>query len=230
MAKNPAISHLAIIMDGNRRWAKRHGLPTLEGHRRGYEKIKALTRWCIECNIPIVTLYAFSTENWNRSRREVTYLMSLLRLVLEHDLTELDRQGVRLVVIGQRERLAPDLQRLIEKAEATTQRNTRMILQLAISYGGRAEIVQAVRRLIMERIKAEQVTEASVGSHLWTAGIPDPDLLVRTAGEQRLSNFLTWQSVYAEILFIKKYWPDFTKRDLTAMIREFGQRQRRFGK
>jgi len=230
MAKNPAISHLAIIMDGNRRWAKRRGLPTLEGHRRGYEKIKALTRWCIEYNISIVTLYAFSTENWNRSKQEVTYLMSLLRLVLEHDLTELDRQGVRLVVIGQRERLAPDLQRLIEKAEATTQRNTRMILQLAISYGGRAEIVQAVRRLIMERIKAEQVTEASVGSHLWTAGIPDPDLLVRTAGEQRLSNFLTWQSVYAEILFIKKYWPDFTKRDLTAMIREFGQRQRRFGK
>ena len=230
MAKNPAISHLAIIMDGNRRWAKRRGLPTLEGHRRGYEKIKALTRWCIEYNISIVTLYAFSTENWNRSKQEVTYLMSLLRLVLEHDLAELDRQGVRLVVIGQRERLAPDLQRLIEKAEATTQKNTRLVLQLAISYGGRPEIVEAVRRLIGDQVAAEQVTEASVSARLWTAGTDDPDLIVRTAGEQRLSNFLTWQSVYAELLFIKKYWPDFTKRDLLAVIEEFSRRQRRYGK
>ena len=230
MAKNPAISHLAIIMDGNRRWAKRRGLPTLEGHRRGYEKIKALTRWCIEYNISIVTLYAFSTENWNRSKQEVTYLMSLLRLVLEHDVDELDQQGVRLKVIGQRERLAPGLQQLITKAEATTQKNTRLVLQLAISYGGRPEIVEAVRRLIGDQVAAEQVTEASVSARLWTAGTDDPDLIVRTAGEQRLSNFLTWQSVYAELLFIKKYWPDFTKRDLLAVIEEFSRRQRRYGK
>ena len=230
MAKNPAISHLAIIMDGNRRWAKRRGLPTLEGHRRGYEKIKALTRWCIEYNISIVTLYAFSTENWNRSKQEVTYLMSLLRLVLEHDVDELDQQGVRLKVIGQRERLAPGLQQLSTKAEATTQKNARLVLQLAISYGGRPEIVEAVRRLISDQVAAEQVTEASVSARLWTAGTADPDLIVRTAGEQRLSNFLTWQSVYTELLFIKKYWPDFTKRDLLAVIEEFSRRQRRYGK
>lgn len=230
MAKNTQLVHLGIIMDGNRRWAKNRGLPSLEGHRRGYNKMKKATQWCIDRGIGALTVYAFSTENWDRSKKEVEYLMNLFRQALTKDIEEIDKQGARFKVIGQKERLALDIQKMIEQAEAKTKNNKKLLFQVAISYGGRPEIIQAIKRIVKQKIPAEKITENLLEKNFWTAGAPDPDLIIRTSGEHRLSNFLLWQSAYSELLFIKKHWPAFAEKDLDSAIEEFNRRQRRFGK
>jgi undecaprenyl diphosphate synthase len=205
-------------------------LPTLEGHRRGYEKFKEVGEWAQDRGIDTLTFYAFSTENWNRSAREVGYLMKLFREMIVRDILGLHHRGIRFRVIGKLTELARDLQRSITEAMELTQDNRRSTLNVAINYGGRLEILEAVKRLLGKGLKPGQVTEAAFASELDTAGGPDPDLIIRTSGEQRLSNFLTWQSAYSELYFTKKYWPAFNEKDFDAALAEYDRRQRRFGK
>ena len=223
--------HLGIIIDGNRRWARERNLPTLEGHRRGYEKIKKTGEWALEKGIKILTIYCFSTENWNRSKAEVNYLMRLLGLALsKKNIEGYHKKGIKVRIIGRKGRLPKSLQEKAEKAEKLTQNNKKGVLNLAISYGGRLEIVEAVKSIIKKKILADKITEDLINQNLWTMGIPYPDLIIRSGGEQRLSNFLTWQSAYSELCFIDKYWPDFTESDLDKALINYSQRQRRFGK
>lgn len=219
---------IGIILDGNRRFAKANGLPTLEGHRRGYERVKDIMQWAKEAHIPFVIVYAFSTENWNRSPEEVSYLMGLFKEALTKQLQELKQEGFRVRCIGERERFSSELQKLMQSAEEETERLSGPILALALSYGGRADILQAARRAIKEGKK--DITESEFSSYLWTNGIPDPDLIIRTSGEKRLSGFLTWQSVYSELFFIDTYLPDFSKEEFQAILKEFSERDRRMGK
>jgi len=224
-------NHLGIIIDGNRRWAKTRNLPAFEGHRKGYNKLKDVGKWCKEKGVKILTIYAFSTENWNRSRKEVNYLMRLLaRAMTKKEVRNLMKDGIKLNVIGQVERLPEYLQKAIKSAEYATKNNKEGVLNLAISYGGRAEILQAVKRIVKEGITADEIDEETIGRYLWTKGLADPDLIIRTAGEQRLSNFLLWQIAYSELYFTKKYWPDFEKSDLEQVFHDYAQRQRRYGK
>jgi len=222
------IYHLGIIMDGNRRWAKARGLPPFEGHRAGYKKVEEVLRWCKEAGIKILTLFAFSTENWQRSKEEVNFLMKLFFQALSKDVKKLHENNVRVRVIGRREGLSKKLQEAIEKAEKLTENNTGVILNLAINYGGRAELVDAFKKMIANPQK--EITEETISQNLYTVGLPDPDLIIRTSGEQRLSGFLTWQSVYSELLFINRYWPEFSKEDFEMVLAEFANRQRRYGK
>lgn len=235
--KNTSINilrHIAIIMDGNRRWAKRHFLPTLEGHRRGYNKIIDVIRWCIENNVQVLTVYAFSSENWNRTREEVDYLMNLLRMALQDEKDEFNKQGVRVKIIGQKGRFADDIQLFISQIEQKTSHNEKLLFQLALSYGGRPEIIQAIQNIAQaiekKELSAKDVSEDIIRKNLWTKDIPDPDLIIRTGGEQRLSNFLLWQSAYSELYFTKIYWPAFSQKEFLAAIEEYYQRQRRYGK
>lgn len=223
--------HLGIIMDGNRRWAKNKNLPSLEGHRRGYQKIKEVGKWCKKKGIKILTVWAFSTENWNRSEKEVDYLMKLLgRALSKKETAWLNKEGTKLQVIGQKERLNKKLQIAVEKAEEATKNNKEGVLNLAISYGGRPEIIETIRKIIKKKVPPDEITEDLVNQNLWTKGTPDPDLIIRTSGELRLSGFLIWQAAYSELYFCKKYWPDFDENDLDAILTDYAQRQRRFGK
>lgn len=224
------IKHLAIILDGNRRWAKERGLPTMEGHRRGYDNVKTVGLAALERGIEQLTVFAFSTENWKRSEQEVGYLMDLLHRALTTDLAFYQENDVRLRVIGRREGLSEQLLAAIDEAERATSGNTRGQFNLCINYGGRAEIVDAVRRLVADGARPEDVTEERIAARVWMAGIPDPDLIIRTSGEQRLSGFLTWSGVYSELMFADTYWPAFGVTDLDAAIAEFDRRERRFGK
>jgi len=223
--------HLGLIIDGNRRWARERGLPTLEGHRRGLNLLKKLGDYLLKKGVKILTVYTFSTENWNRDKKEVAYLMRLLGRALDKKtIGSFQRKGIKLMVIGQKERLTKSLQNKIKEAERLTKNNKKGILNLAISYGGRQEIIQAIKNIIKKKIPFDKITEDLVNQHLWTASLPYPDLIIRAAGEQRLSNFLTWQSAYSELYFAKKYWPDFTERDFDLAFKDYSQRQRRFGK
>ncbi|KKQ68645.1 MAG: di-trans,poly-cis-decaprenylcistransferase [Candidatus Nealsonbacteria bacterium RIFCSPLOWO2_12_FULL_39_31] len=223
--------HLGIIIDGNRRWAEEKGLPSFEGHRRGLDNVKRIGDWCYEKRVKIITFYAFSIENWNRTKIEVAYLMKLLEgAVSGKYLADLNEKKIQLQVIGQKERLSKSLQYKIIKAEKSTRNNKNGILNLAVSYGGRAEIVQAIKNIIKNKTAAEQITEDLISENLWTRGLPSPDLIIRTGGEQRLSNFLTWQSIYSELYFTDKYWPDFNENDLDKAFFDFSQRERRLGK
>ncbi|MDP2735593.1 MAG: polyprenyl diphosphate synthase, partial [bacterium] len=221
--------------DGNRRWAKERGLDTLEGHREGYERLIELVDWCQARGVKALTAFGFSTENWNRTEREVSYLMKLLETGLVSQLKKYGKgegkeRGVRVRIIGQKERLPQSLQTAIAKVEEATKGNDKFSLTLAVSYGGRWDIIQAARQLAKEGIGAEDITEEALAGKLSTAGLPDPDLVIRAGGEQRFSNFLLWQSAYAELYFYPKYWPDFTEGDLDVALAEFARRQRRFGK
>jgi len=223
--------HVGIIIDGNRRWAKEKGLPTLEGHRRGLDKLRKVGRWCKDRGVKILTIFAFSTENWKRTKKEVDYLMRLLGQALsKREVKQLNRDGIRLQVIGQKERLGKTLQKIIRNAEEGTKNNKEGILNLAISYGGRAEILQAINKIIKKKVPFSKITEEMVNENLWTAGLPFPDLIIRTSGEQRTSGFLLWQSAYSELYFLKKCWPDFSEKDLDEAFVEYSKRQRRFGK
>ena len=225
--------HIAIIMDGNGRWAQARGLPRIAGHRRGAEAVRRTVTAAGDLGIPYLTLFGFSSENWNRPLAEVDDLMGLLRHYLRGEIAELHRNGVRLRVIGDRERLAPDIVRLIADAETLTRGNGGVNLTVALSYGGRAEIVAAVRALAAKAacgdLPPAAIDEAVISRHLLTADIPDPDLLIRTSGEQRISNFLLWQCAYAELVFTKTLWPDFGQADLEQAIADYGGRERRYG-
>jgi undecaprenyl diphosphate synthase len=225
--------HVAIIMDGNGRWAKARGLPRIAGHKRGAEAVRRSINGAVELGIEYLTLYGFSSENWKRPAAEVDDLMGLLRLYLVNEIDELHRNGVRLRVIGQLSRLNPDIVRLIEEAERRTAANRRLNLTVALSYGGRAEIAGAARQIAEEvkagRLDPAQIDEDEFARHLLTRDMPDPDLLIRTSGEKRISNFLLWQCAYAELVFLDRLWPDFTRDDLEFAIREFHGRDRRYG-
>jgi len=224
------LKHLAVILDGNRRWAKERGLPSLEGHRRGYENVKDIGLAALDRGIQQFTVFAFSTENWKRSSEEVTYLMELLHRALVIELDFYIHNDVRLRVIGRRDGLSEKLIAAIDAAEKATAGNARGQFNLCVNYGGRAEIMDAVRRLVAEGAKPEDVTEELIASKMWMAGIPDPDLIIRTSGEQRLSGFLAWSGTYSEILFLDVHWPAFTREHLDDAISEFENRERRFGK
>ena len=229
----PSPVHVAIIMDGNGRWAKARGLPRIEGHRRGAEAVRRVVRGAADLGISYLTIYGFSSENWQRPQAEVRDLMGLLRLYLRSEVAELHRNGVRVRIIGERERLAADINKLIDDAEDLTKSNTRLNLIIALSYGGRSEIAWAARRLAEEvvqgRIRPDEIDEFAFEGHLTTVGIPDPDFIIRTSGELRLSNFLLWQSAYAELIFTDRLWPDFDRADLESAIEEFQRRERRYG-
>jgi undecaprenyl diphosphate synthase len=225
--------HIAIIMDGNGRWARARGLPRIAGHRSGAEAVRRTVSAAGELGIPYLTLFGFSSENWKRPSAEVQDLMVLLRHYLRREIAELQRNGVRLKVIGQLTRLAPDIVGMISHAETLTRENSRITLTIALSYGGRAEIVAAVQAIAAEvargSLAAEDVDEDCLAKHLFTADIPDPDLLIRTSGEQRISNFLLWQCAYSELVFTKTLWPDFSRKDLEQAIDEYCGRERRYG-
>jgi len=229
----PLPRHIAIIMDGNGRWAQARGLPRIAGHRRGAEAVRRTLTAAGELGIPYLTLFGFSSENWKRPLAEVDDLMGLLRHYLRGEIAELHRNGVRLRVIGERARLAPDIVTLIANAEALTRDNPGVNLTIALSYGGRAEIIAAMRTLATKaatgEICPEAIDESMIARHLFTADIPDPDLLIRTSGEQRISNFLLWQCAYAELVFTKTLWPDFGRAELAQAIADYGGRERRYG-
>jgi len=225
--------HIAIIMDGNGRWARARGLPRIAGHRSGAEAVRRTVSAAGELGIPYLTLFGFSSENWKRPSAEFQDLMVLLRHYLRREIAELQRNGVRLKVIGQLTRLAPDIVGMISHAETLTRENSRITLTIALSYGGRAEIVAAVQAIAAEvargSLAAEDVDEDCLARHLFTADIPDPDLLIRTSGEQRISNFLLWQCAYSELVFTKTLWPDFSRNDLEQAIDDYCGRERRYG-
>jgi len=225
--------HVAIIMDGNGRWAKARGLPRSVGHKRGVEAVRRTVEAAKEMGIGYLTLYAFSAENWKRPLGEITDLMGLLRLYLRSEIANLDKNGVRLKVIGDRSKLGPDIVQLVEDGEAKTAGNLALNLTLALSYGGRQEIVAAARHLAREaaagRLDPESIDDAVMARHLATVDMPDPDLVIRTSGEQRISNFLLWQSAYAELVFVDTLWPDFGRDDLVAAVEDFHRRERRYG-
>lgn len=229
----PPPRHIAVIMDGNGRWAKARGLPRIAGHRRGAEAVRATVTACREIGVSYLTLYAFSSENWKRPPSEVGDLMGLLRHYLQNELDELDRNGIRVRFIGERSRLSGDLVATIASAEARTMRHDAMTLVLAVNYGSHDEIVRACRQIAKEvaagRLRPEDIDEAAVASRLDTSDIPPPDLIVRTSGEQRLSNFLLWQAAYSEFLFVDTLWPDFGRTNLEDAIHEFHRRERRYG-
>ncbi len=225
--------HVAIIMDGNGRWAKARGLPRTAGHKRGAEAVRRTVEAAREMGVSYLTLYAFSSENWKRPLGEVTDLMGLLRLYLRNEVKNLHKNGIRLKIIGDRSRLSADIVALIEESEAKTAANTALTLTLALSYGGRQEIVEAARRIAAEvaegRLRPGQVDEATFAGNLFTVGMPDPDLVIRTSGEMRISNFLLWQCAYAELVFLDVLWPDFGREELEAAISDFSRRERRYG-
>ncbi|MSP68060.1 MAG: isoprenyl transferase [Alphaproteobacteria bacterium] len=225
--------HIALIMDGNGRWAKRRGLPRFAGHQQGAESVRTVVRSCRELGIRFVTLYAFSSENWKRPASEVDDLMGLLRLYVRRERDELVREGVRVRFIGDRTRLAPDIQGLLDEAEQRTAGNSLLTVCIALNYGSRSEIVDAARRIARQvaagLLAPDAVDEATFQEALDTRGIPDPDLVIRTSGEQRLSNFLLWQSAYAELIFTPTLWPDFSRADLEQAISEYHRRERRYG-
>lgn len=226
-------AHVAIIMDGNGRWAKARGLPRFAGHKAGVEALRRTVRAAGELGVEWLTVYAFSSENWSRPKSEVSDLMGLLRLFIRRDLAELHHNRVRIRVIGERVGLEPDICALLEEAEALTRDNDRLNLVIAFNYGGRDELVRAARRLAEAvaagRCRPEDITPESFSAALDTNLIPDPDLVIRTSGEYRLSNFLPWQAAYSELVFLPCYWPDFTERDLREALNTYGLRDRRFG-
>ena len=220
-------SCIGIIIDGNRRWAKERGLPTFEGHRRGADTIENIARAARDMHIQHMALYVFSTENWRRAEEEVSYLMKLFELLIREHVARLSKESVAVRFVGQRERFSPRMQALMDDAEKKSPHEAALTLWVCLSYGGRAEIVAAANAATAT---GRAITEESLQEHLWTVGMPEPDLIIRTGGEKRLSNFLTWQSVYSELFFVDKYWPDFTEDDLKNILDEYGRREKRLGK
>jgi undecaprenyl diphosphate synthase len=223
-------AHVAIIMDGNGRWAQKRGLPRLVGHRKGTDNLRRIIEASVEFGVKYLTIYAFSTENWGRPLEEVQGLMRILEDVIDRELAELDRQGVQLRHIGRLDQLDPRLQKKVLHALEQTENNRRLILNVAFNYGGRDEIVYAIQHIIADGIRPEDVTSELVSRYLFTAGVPDPDLIIRTSGELRVSNFLIWQAAYSEWYVTETYWPDFGKEEYRKALASFGRRDRRYGK
>ncbi len=222
--------HIVLFPDGNRRWAREKGLETLLGHKKGYENLLDFSEWCKNRGVKTLTAFGFSTENWNRSKEEVDYLMKLLESYLRDNLDSYNKNNTCVRVIGQKERLPASLQEAIKITEESTKNNKDLFLNLAISYGGKWDILNAVKKIIKQGIDPEQITEELFNNYLSTAGLVNPDLVIRAGGEMRMSNFVLWQSAYAELYFCPKYWPDFTEQDLDLALQEFDKRSRRFGK
>ncbi|NDJ54153.1 MAG: isoprenyl transferase [Chloroflexi bacterium] len=221
--------HVAIIMDGNGRWARERGLPRLAGHRAGTENLREILRACVEFGVKILTIYAFSTENWSRPEGEVKGLLQILAEVIERELEELKAEGVQLRHIGELERISPALQAKVRHAVELTRDNDRLIVNVAFNYGGRAEIVHAIKEIVRHDYAPDEIDEELVSRFLYTSEMPDPDLVVRTSGELRVSNFLIWQSAYSEYYFAPVYWPDFNRDELRKALLHYTQRDRRFG-
>lgn len=225
--------HIAIIMDGNGRWAARNGMSRSKGHRKGADAVKEAIEGAIDCGIDYLTLYAFSSENWNRPKDEVNDLMGLLKMYLNKEVRTLHKEGVKLRVIGNRKTLSDDIRNMVAKAEDLTKDNTRLTLVIALSYGSRDEIIDTIQQLAQRvasgELTPDEITEQTFNQALYTNGIPDPDLIIRTSGEQRLSNFLLWQAAYSEFLFLPVLWPDFKKQDIASAVEEFQLRDRRYG-
>lgn len=234
IVKNTDLKHIAIIMDGNRRWAKEKHLPSAMGHQKGVQSLKTTLKACHSFGVKYLTVYAFSTENWNRPKDEVNFLMGLLANTIRNELKELDENGVRIKFIGKISELNQELKDILKDAEEKTKDNTGVRLQIAFNYGSRMEITNAIKEIAKDiaegKLKIEDITEQTVQEKLFTRDIPDPDLLIRTGGEQRLSNYLLWQSAYSEIYITDTYWPDFDKNSLAEAITEYSIRTRRFGK
>jgi undecaprenyl diphosphate synthase len=222
--------HVAIIMDGNGRWARARGLPRLAGHRAGTENLRRVIRACVEFGIKYLTIYAFSTENWGRPREEVQGLMSIIEEVIDRELDELHREGTQLRHIGRLEGIDPRLKEKVLQAIELTKGNNRLVLNVAFNYGGRDEIVHAVREIVADDVRPEEVDEGLIKRYLYTADCPDPDLIIRTSGELRVSNFLIWQGAYAEWYVTPTYWPDFGRDELLEALRQYSLRDRRFGR
>lgn len=227
-------AHVGIIMDGNGRWAAMRGLPRIEGHRRGLEALRGTVRAAIDFGLDYLTVYSFSMENWNRPIEEVADLMGLLKRFIRNDLGDLHKSGVKVKVIGGRTDLKPDIRALLDEAEDLTRSNTRLTLIVAFNYGSRQEIAAAARALAEDvaagRLKPSEINETLLAERLDTAGVPDPDLIIRTSGEKRLSNFLMWQAAYSEFVFLPMHWPDFDRHAFETALKEFSARERRFGR
>lgn len=228
--KEANLRHIAIIMDGNRRWAKKYMLPSVMGHKKGVDALKKTTKACNDLGIKYLTLYAFSTENWNRKKEEVDFLMDLLATTLKNELKELNENNVKMNFIGDLKALNQNLQNILANSIETTKNNTGVVLTVAINYGARNEIIHAIKNIIDDKIQSQDINEEVVSKYLYTNNIPDPDLLIRTSGEKRISNYLLWQIAYSEIYITDTYWPEFDKEKLALAIEEFAKRQRRWGK
>lgn len=230
IVKETNLEHIAIIMDGNRRWAKEKNLPSAMGHKKGVDALKTTLRACKDFGIKYLTVYAFSTENWKRKKEEVDFLMELLAITLTNELAEMHSEGVVINFIGDISKLSDKLQKILANSVETTKNNTGVHLQIAFNYGARDEIVHAVKSIVAKGVKSEDITEEMISENLYTKNIPDPDLLIRTGGEKRISNYLLWQIAYSEILVTDEYWPEFGRDSLAEAVEEFKNRQRRFGK
>lgn len=224
------LKHIAIIMDGNRRWAKERNLPSAVGHKKGVDALKSILRACNDFGVKYLTVYAFSTENWNRKQEEVDFLMDLVAVTLTNELAEMHKENVQIHFIGDLTRLSAKLQDILNNAVETTKNNTGVNLQIALNYGSRDEITHAVKRIVELGVSPDSITEELISNNLYTAGIPDPDVLIRTGGEKRISNYLLWQIAYSEIIVVNEFWPEFDKELLAKAIKEFKNRQRRYGK
>ena len=222
--------HIAIIMDGNGRWAQARGLPRLAGHRAGTENLRNIIKACVEFGVKYLTIYAFSTENWGRPEDEVSGLMGIFDEVFERELAELHKQGVQLRHIGRLENLRESLRSKMLAGIEQTRDNDRLVLNVAFNYGGRDEVVHAVQQMLADGVDPKDVDETLISSYMYTQGVPDPDLVIRTSGEQRVSNFLIWQSAYSEWIFPETFWPDFGREELLAAIQDYGRRERRYGR
>lgn len=221
--------HIGLILDGNRRWAKMQSIPQLEGHRKGYENLKTIAKAAINQGIPYVSAYVFSTENWNRTKEEVDYLMKLLLWVAKHEVGELDKENIRVRFLGSRERLSEDILQAIDSAEERTRGNAKGTIALCLNYGGQQEIVDAVRQIAGSGMSSQEIDADVLAAHLYTPDIPPIDMVIRTSGEQRLSNFMLWRAAYAELYFTDVHWPAFSEDDLEKALDWYGARHRRFG-
>jgi len=221
--------HIAIIMDGNGRWARKRGLPRIEGHRRGATSLKEVVKACVEIGVKYLTVYAFSTENWKRPREEVSFLMNLLSSTIDREINELNKNKIKVRFLGRISMLPEKLRNKIRSAEDKTKSNSKLNLNIMLSYGGRAELTDAVKSIVKNHIKSDRIDEDVISRSLYTAGIPDPDLLIRTAGEMRVSNFMLWQIAYSEIWVTDILWPDFRKKHLVEAISDYSGRIRKFG-
>jgi len=221
--------HIAIILDGNRRWAKERGLPSFVGHKKGLENFRSIADYCFDMGVSNLTVFAFSTENWKRSKREISYLMKLFKSFIADETPQLLKRKVRLNIMGLKKGLDKELRDIIKSAEKQTANCKKAVLNICLNYGGRVEIVEAVKNIVADKITPARVTPQLLSRYIWSKGQPDPDLIIRTSGEQRLSGFLTWQSVYSELYFTDKKAPELSKKDLDSAIREYNRRQRRFG-